>query len=771
MEQICKPLSLCGKIFTPELIAHLNQMVRDDPTISKNAQARILCEHLSWYSPNGRASLSGAKVALHKLHRRGLLIWPPAKPKRKRERKLCRSDRPLPALTKVPSKAGQVKGLHLHPIEDHKDPLHQVWNDLIIDEHPCGAAPLVGGQVRYLVGSDHGWLGAIGFGPPAFVLGARDEWIGWSTAARVSNLNQVVGLSRFLIRTEVRCANLASMVLGLAVKTLPAEWKSRYGIEPVLLETFTDREVFTGRCFAAANWRRIGASTGRGRLGESVPTKSIKDIWVYPLSGQARSQLQKQILPLVVPRSITECAGQEEWTGLEMSGLALGDERLNRRAEAILQSRWKQPQASFYGSFANWSPAKAAYGFIEHATAPISLETLLEPHKEATLSRMAAEDVVLLPQDTTSLNFSGLLKTSGLGSLGDNTARGLWLHSLLAYRPDGVPLGVLNAHCWARPKEAEDPDRGRNAKSIGEKESFRWLEALHVGAEAARRMPWTQLINLTDREGDLYELHDYIEQGPPNLHNVIRAQHDRNLDCHKKLWAFMAEQPPGAIRTTDVPRRRGQKARKATVEVRWSPITIEAPKVGAKKNWPPLSLWAIWVTEAKPDKGVEPLEWMLLTDMPIADAKQAWEKVEWYRCRWGIEEWHRVLKTGCSAEQREFKTAENLKRVLAFDLIVAWRILACVKLGHALPQLPASVIYTQDELEVLWAVLKKNGRPPPDLSLAQANRLVACLGGYAGRALDKEPGAQSVGIGLRRLMDITSGWILRKQRESPNDDE
>ena len=137
---------------------------------------------------------------------------------------------------------------------------------------------------------------------------------------------------------------------------------------------------------------------------------------------------------------------------------------------------------------------------------------------------------------------------------------------------------------------------------------------------------------------------------------------------------------------------------------------------------------------------------MLLSDLPIADAQQAWEMVEWYRCRWGIEEWHRVIKTGCHAERREFKSAEHLMRVLVFDLIVAWRILACVKLGRALPQLPASTLYTVDELEVLCAAQKK--RPlPSELTLAQANRLVARLGGYAGRRRDGEPGAQSVGRG------------------------
>jgi hypothetical protein len=132
--------------------------------------------------------------------------------------------------------------------------------------------------------------------------------------------------------------------------------------------------------------------------------------------------------------------------------------------------------------------------------------------------------------------------------------------------------------------------------------------------------------------------------------------------------------------------------------------------------------------------------------------------VQWYCRRWGIEEWHRALKNGCGVEQREFKKAEHLQRVLAFDLIIAWRVLACVKLGRALPQLPASVLYSPDELQVLWGTLKKRA------ALAQANRLVARLGGYLGRTCDGEPGAESVGIGLHRLADRLWGWRLNAQR-------
>ena len=117
---------------------------------------------------------------------------------------------------------------------------------------------------------------------------------------------------------------------------------------------------------------------------------------------------------------------------------------------------------------------------------------------------MAAEPLVLLPQDTTTLNYTGLRQTTGLGPLGEDKARGLWLHSLLAYRPDGVPLGLLEAQCWARPDPGQGTDpRGRNAKSIDEKESGRWVIALRTAAAAARRMPQTQVVVMTDREGDL----------------------------------------------------------------------------------------------------------------------------------------------------------------------------------------------------------------------------------------------------------------------------
>jgi len=699
---------VCGREFSPEIVSHLQQLTRQEPPPSRHLLAQEACSALAWYSPDGRPALSSAKVALRKLQKRGVLaLSVKAGSQASRGHRLRSSGQALPAVDQVPNRVDKVDNLQLYLITGREDPLHPLWNDLIIQQHPCGDAPLVGAQLRYLIGSTHGWLGALGFGPAAFVLGCRDQWIGWSTTARLGHLREVVGLSRLLIRREVRCANLLSKVLSLVLERLAQDWQSRFGVKPLLVETYVDRQRYTGLSLAASNWLRVGHSTGRGRRGPATPVRSLKDVWLYPLECKARTKLQNQAPPPLTPCGLEQSLAHSDWFERELQTLDLGDQRRNRRAQAILEARWKQPQASFHGSFTGWTPAKGAYGLIEHRSADIGLLSLLAPHAEQTQRRMAAQRWVLLPEDTTTLNYSGLRQTTGLGPLGESKGQGLWLHSLLAFRPDGIPLGVLHAQCWARPQDWSDTHQ-RNAQALVDKESLRWVEHFQRAAAAARRMPQTQLVVLTDREGDLYELHEAVKYAPPNLHTLIRAQHNRQVENGSgKLWEFMATRPLAECRCLELPRGHGQPARRAEVEMRWGQVSIQAPAVGCKKGWPALSLWAVWVHEPNPPVGVEALDWMLLTDLPIAKVAEAWEKIQWYCKRWGIEEWHRALKNGCQAEQREFATAEHLKRVLAFDLIVAWRVLACVKLGRILPQLRATLLYSVEELEVLLAAVKK----------------------------------------------------------------
>ena len=747
-----------GRLFTPQLLEHLKRLNAAQPPPSRNGLAREICRALNWCGPDGRLALTQAKGALRQLDKRGLLPLPKARRCSSREG-LHRSGQPLPPLKGVPRQRRAVRGVTLYLLEGEQDPRQEVWNDLVVEQPANGPGAWSEVHLRYLIGSEHGWLGALGFGPAAFVLEARDQWIGWSTAARLAHLPEVIALLGVVLRPRVCCAELLGQVLDLVVARVAADWAARYQRQPLLLETCVRSSRRTGQALEQGRWRRLGSSYEPSRCGRGSAGLQRKNLWVYPLAPQARERLQQVDQPGLQPAPLLESVANRQWCGQELAGLQLGDERLHQRAQQVLHARWEQPQASFYGTFSEWSAAKGAYRLLENPRPDIDLSSLLSPHCEATQARMAAEPTVLLIDDTTSYNFTGLEQTQGLGELSENGGRGLWSHNVLACRPDGIPLGLIWSYLWARPPESSG--QGRNAKSITQKESFRWVEAFHQAGLAARRMPETQLVKISDREGDLYDLYDAASVAPPNLHTLIRAQHDRNLASHQKLWAALAAQPVGERREVEVPRQRSQPARTAQVEVRWAPVTLEPPAVGPKQGWPPLQRWAIWVKEVQAPAGVEPLEWMLLSDLPIATAAEAWQKVQWYCRRWVIEEWHRVLKSGCKVEEREFKSVETLQRALAFDLIVAWRVLLMVKLGRSVPQLPANILYTPEEQEILNRLFAKGkGRLT---TLSEMNRAVARLGGYMGRKRDGEPGPESLSLGLRRLADMVTAWELAKR--------
>ena len=218
-----------------------------------------------------------------------------------------------------------------------------------------------------------------------------------------------------------------------------------------------------------------------------------------------------------------------------MAGVDLGDARLNARAVRMLSQRWARPAKSFYRSFDNAAEAKGAYKMIENARHEISLGSLLAPHQLQTARRMAAEKLVLLAQDTTGLSYNTLAETTGLGSIGQSGSRGLFLHSLQAFRLDGIPLGRVWAEVWGRPPESDTARR--NEQSCDEKESGRWLRALQAASQQARRMPQTAVLVCGDRESDIYELYDQKQGAPANVHLLVRGQHDRCLSEGTRLLA------------------------------------------------------------------------------------------------------------------------------------------------------------------------------------------------------------------------------------------
>jgi hypothetical protein len=683
---------------------------------SRHAMLKEFCRLASWVDRKGRPCLSSANVGIQRLEKAGRVKFPPPTPIKARcgPRQLLDDGLPLPPVPKVPASVELIEDLHLYLIVDDRDPHHRLWNRLICREHPLGKAPLVGAQLRYLIMAGADAIGAFGFGPASFYLSGRDCWIGWDALAREQNRSKVLGLSRFLIRPGVQSANLASRCYGLVLNRVRADWEQRYGIVPVLVETYVDRSTHTGRSLVAANWLRIGTTQGRGRTSPSpkIRPKSGKDLWIWQWDERAREQLQQRSLPQVVPRSVFDLSPQalSGWVDQELDGLDLGHRKLDQRFSLMLQARWLHPSWSFYTSFGGRREGIAAYDFVQNPRAELCFDSLLAPHQNSTRRRMAAESVVLLAQDTTALSYNTLLKTQGLGPIGNErkSGRGLMLHTLQAFRMDGIPLGCAWAEVWARNAQSDTPDR--NEQSIDQKESGRWVDAYQAARAAAGQMPRTMILVCGDRESDIIDLFDRATVAPKNLRFLVRAQHDRTLSSGDKLREHLSRQPVGGTLEVKIPRSRQHPARTATLELRWAQIQIVPPRVGCKNSWGTITLYALEAKEAHPPAGVEPIDWVLLTDWKIDSLKTARRLVRWYGLRWGIECWHQVLKDACGVETRQMKSAQALTRSLVLDMIVAWRILLLCRLGKSHPNLSASVLYSPEELAIL-EVLKKSPLP------------------------------------------------------------
>jgi hypothetical protein len=710
-----------------QALARVQDLLERTPFRHRTAVAEAVCAAFGFTDARGAPQRGTCLKALRDLEAAGALTLPPpvrcSGPKTPR-----RLGAPVPVPTAVPAAAGDVQGLRLELVTTATE--LRLWNELMAREHPRGAGPLVGRQVRYLIGSAHGWLGGLGFGAAALQLAPRDGWIGWSVPQRRQHLHRVVGLSRFLIRPSVRCQNLASRVLRLALARLPGDFQQRYGYRPWLVETFVDVAQVAGTCFRAANWTRVGQTRGRGRQDRArAAAETVKDIYVSPLESDFRVQLGLPADGGRGPRGPAAGLEAATWAVQEFGGARLGDARLSRRLVRSAAAQAAQPGRAFAGvAQGDGAARKGYYRLIDHPdTAAVTPAAILQPHRDQTLRRMQGQRRVLCVHDGTALDYSGLAQCQGLGVIGTNQtgakSRGLHLHSTLVLTPEGLPLGVLRADCTAPvPKPAHDT-RPTSAVPIEEKATFCWLQAQRTCVAVAAAMPQTQLLSVMDREADFFELFDEQRQHP-RVHLLVRAQYDRALTGEAShLFATVRQAPMQARVQVQVPRqsarpkrakrpaRPARAARTATLAVRYQAVTLRPPPYHGDKA--PIALWVIHAVEEHPPPGAKAVEWFLLTTLPLATPEEAIQCLRWYCCRWRIEDWHRVLKSGCRVEALAHDTAERLQRAIAIKVVIAWRIMLMTLLGRETPGLPAEALFSDLELRVLRAYAKKNGGRPP----------------------------------------------------------
>jgi hypothetical protein len=446
------------------------------------------------------------------------------------------------------------------------------------------------------------------------------------------------------------------------------------------------------------------------------------------------------------------------WAGKELASAELGDDRLDLRLMQIVERLVESAERSIPEGFGSWSETKAAYRFIENPR--VDWPQILAPHRASTVSRAAAEPIVLVSQDTTEINLTPFPATTGLGYLSKPECRGVLLHTCLATTPQGVVLGVIDQQMWVRAVEELGKRHTRRQRSTNEKESQRWLAGLQATQAALAQHP--QVVSIADSEADIYDL--FALPRSENVHLLVRVSRDQRRVEHadKYLRKAMEATAVRGILSVDVPRRGQKQPRQAQLSVRWSTLTIRPPR-WRSASLPSLYLQFVLIQEVEPPSGEAAIRWLLATTLPIENLEQATTCVSYYTRRWLIERFHYTLKSGCLVEQRRFEVFENVCRAVACFSIAAWRLLWLMTEARQHPEQPCTVVLSSPEREALEAVAHQRYRRPQSatpLTLGEAVQLIGKLGGHLGRKNDGPPGIKTLWRGLARLSDITTGWLI-----------
>jgi hypothetical protein len=351
-----------------------------------------------------------------------------------------------------------------------------------------------------------------------------------------------------------------------------------------------------------------------------------------------------------------------------------------------------------------------------------------------------------------------------LGPVGSDDhpkAQGLWLHSTLAFTPAGLPLGLVAGQFWTR---SQPPAAGRRRAEPGaEKESARWRRSWTACQKVLDQQSRLNLwVNIADMEGDIYEVFaTALAQPAPRVELLIRSRHDRPLaDQEERLWERLARQPLAGQLQVRVPRHEGRPARLATLQIRFCAVQVQAP--AGPRRPAPLTLWAVEARELHPPRNTRPIRWRLLSTLPVTTAGEAIEKV-----RWGVEVFHKIVKSVCRAEARQLETARRLERALMIDLVVAWRIQLLTQAGRQNPDLPASDYFAESEWKALHCfVHHSRGAPAQAPRLGEMLEDVGRLGGFVKGKSTPHPGPITLARGLARLNDLTGMWTIQNGGEN-----
>jgi hypothetical protein len=459
------------------------------------------------------------------------------------------------------------------------------------------------------------------------------------------------------------------------------------------------------------------------------------------------------------------------WAEEEVAQVDLGDKRLDDRLVTVLSELGSRPNLSIPAACSGRAEMKAAYRFFDNEK--VTLEKVLEPHIARTKERMAEHPLVLLVQDTTENDLTRPeQEVEGAGEL-DGARRGFLLHEMQAFTPEGTPLGtvwaeVVNRTAGVSHAAVADKQQQRKHSPIEEKESMRWLTGLRQARQVAQELTGVQCVCIGDSESDIYEV--FAEpRGEVPVEWLIRACQDRaTSESGKHLRDRVLATPvlyqvellirgrSAKTAAEDRARRQNRESRKAQVEVRATRVTLRPPPRPDRKL-PAVTVNVVLVREPNPPSGETPVEWILVTTLPVDTLEQVRTVVAYYCVRWCIEILFRTLKSGCRIERRRFEHLDRFLPCVGLYLIVAWRTLFVCRMGRSCPDVDCQAIFEPSEWKAVWVAVKRKKPPKKIPRLADMVHLIASLGGYVERP-HSEPGTQTLWIGLQRMYDLAWAW-------------
>jgi Transposase DNA-binding/Transposase Tn5 dimerisation domain len=451
-----------------------------------------------------------------------------------------------------------------------------------------------------------------------------------------------------------------------------------------------------------------------------------------------------------------EILDPQEWAETTFGQTHLKDMRRTRRAVRAAAHMAEDSAASLPAQSQTWKETKAVYRLLDEPD--VTFDALMHPHWQQTRQRMESQPLVLLVQDTTDLDFSHRRKMSGLGEIGDGKGRGMYLQTVLAVEPDSREvLGCAYQHPFMRIPAPKGETRTQRRQR--RKETDIWKECVEaIGPSTSSSVR----VHIGDRGADIFEFLYTCRR--LQTHFVVRADQNRRVQTADESSEHLFEQARGLPaqdqRSFDLPASHGRKARATTLHLSWMPLSLLPPRHDPRLNkLPPLPTWVVRVWEEDTPNGEEPLEWILLTSIEVTCCQDAWQRVDWYRARWVVEEYHQCLKTGCRIEERQVQSVERLIRLLGLLSPLAVRLLQVRDLSRQAPERPAHEIIEPETLTVLAAHV---GLSPSTMTVGAFWIEVARMGGFLARRGDGPPGWKTLWKGWLRLQVLLDGFHLAR---------